>query len=143
MRTRDLVVLVGVLFGGGAFLLFAQSDIARKRAVLQVQATAHEARLLDGIERSTLDLLVEVQSGKSFGYFGNDWGVVRIFTRATGDASMNSFNGVEYFYEFEGDQWMLVDTASIKRPEFIFEGHQKFQEKGHTVNEDAYLRYNR
>lgn len=142
-RTRDFVVLAVALIGGGGFILQAKYDIAQKRENLQIEARAHESRLLEGIERKTLDCHVEVDSGKALGYFGDDWGVVRIFTRAASDASMESFNGVEYFYERDGDHWKLTDTASIKQPEFIYEGYRKFEQAGYIVHEEAYLRYAR
>jgi len=143
VRRRDVVILVVLVGSALLFFGWAQSDIITKRAVLSEKAASHEAEFFDGLTKSDFEYLVEVDSGKSNGFFGADWGVVRMYTRKKGDAPMDTFTGVEYFYEHDGDAWQLADTARIDLPEYIYEGYRKFEEQGYDVDDQAYLRYNR
>lgn len=143
VRRRDVLVLLAVLLGGGLFYGFAQSDITMKRAMLQESAARHESDWFRDLKRADFDFIVKVDSGKSNGLFGRDWGVVRLLSRKKGDTPMDTFTGVEYFYEHDGQAWQQADTARIDLPEHIYEGYRTFEEAGYDVDSEAYLRYNR
>jgi len=142
-RKRDAVVGSVLIVVTVSFYTYARYDITVKRSVLEERAAQHEQELLDGLDDGAVEHLVDVESGKAYGLFGKDWGVVRVYTRRTGDAGMETFIGVEYFYEQDGTGWQLADTASMKRPEKVIEGYRRFEEAGFTVDEATYLRYNR
>jgi len=142
VNRRDVIITIVVILAGLAFVAYSQADITTKRTALRVFADGHERELLEGLDPADIDRLVEIDSGKSNVVFGSDWGVIRLYTRAKGDASMDSFTGVEYFYEHKDGNWNLLDTARIELPEHIYDGYRKFEEAGYDVDESAYLRYN-
>lgn len=143
IRPRDLVALALVVIVGGGTWAYSRWDVASKRAQLEQIATEQRADMLKGLDPEAIDVLLEVDSDKMQYLFGKDWGLIRLYTRAKGDATMETFNGVEYFYVFETGRWKQTDTARIVLPEYIYEGYQKFEAAGHTVAEAAYERYSR
>jgi len=130
-------VLIGLLFG------YARWDVAAKRVGLEARAAEHAAEFLNGKEDTPFDHLVEVDSDKSFTLFGKDWGVVRLYMRQKDDTAMDTFIGIEHFYEYTDGQWKMVDQARIDLPEYIYEGYTKFRNAGFQVDDAAYQRYNR
>jgi len=140
---RDLLVSVAFVLGLGLWMGYGFWDKASKRAELEtvsrVQASAH----LEGLEKDEFDVIEELISDKSFVFFGNDFGVLRLYIRKAEDTSMDSFIGIEYFYEYGDDGWVLRDTAQIRQPEFIYEGYRSFESHGFEVSPQAYERYNR
>lgn len=143
IRRRDVVVLLVTIAAAVAVFGAARADIATKRTMLHEKAAAHEKEFFAGLDKSAYEHLLEVDSGKSNGVFGSDWGVVRVYSRKKGDAPMDSFTAIEYFYEHDGEGWKLADTARVDQPEEIYKGYRKFEEAGYVVNDQAYLRYNR
>lgn len=140
---RDWIILgvfaATALAVGGA----SQFDIARKRAALEREAESRKEAFFADIDPSQSETIVEVDSGKMFGFFGKDFGVVRIYSRNKGDASMESFLGVESFHRFVDGAWTVEDTAQIKEPERIYEGYTAFRTAGYDVDDAAYTRYDR
>ncbi|MCC6697471.1 MAG: hypothetical protein IT365_17715 [Candidatus Hydrogenedentes bacterium] len=143
IRRRDLVVLMVATAAGLALLGYARWDIASKRAALQEEAQTHRAEFFSTSQESEYEDILETECGKSMGVLGKDWGVIRLYTRQKGDASMKSFMGVEYFYKYETSKWVLTDTARIDLPEYILEGYGKFEDAGYAVDGKAYLNFSR
>lgn len=140
---RDWIILGAFLAIAAAIGGAAQFDIARKRAALEREAQAQKEAFFADLDASQSEVLVEVESGKMLGFFGKDFGVVRLYSRATGDAAMESFLGIEYFYRFVDGAWTTDDTAQIKEPERIYEGYTAFRNAGYEVDDAAYTRYDR
>ena len=140
---RDLIIAGVFLVVVGGLVGWSRFDVARKHAELERRATGHVDAFYDGIDRARFEHIVEVQSDKAFAFFGQDWGVVRLYTRQRGDTAMASFVGVEYFYEYGPDGWQNTDNAQIKLPEHIYTGYEAFEEAGHEVDDEAFLRFSR
>lgn len=143
VNRRDVTILLAILVVGGALLAYSRGDVRLKRVQLKELAAGHEREMFDGLSRSDHEVIVEVASDKSNYFFGKDWGVVRLYIRKKGDTKMDSFNGVEYFYEYGDAGWKYTDSARIVVPQEIYDGYRKFEEAGHVVDSQAYMRYNR
>lgn len=139
---RQLAALVGILVLLLGFVGYAQYDIANKRAQLRELAMQYADEFFTGLERSEFEYLIQVESGKLMTFFGDDWGVVRLAMRQTGDEKMETFSAIEYFHEFDGG-WRRTDTAQMREPLEIFACYGAFEDHGYTVHEDAYLRFQR
>lgn len=140
---RDIIVLVSFLVTVAALFGFARLDVTQKRKELATKAEAHVAKFYEGLVPEDYEHLLEVQSDKAYSLFGKQWGVIRIYTRKKADTAMESFIGIEYFYEHGDQGWQLADTAQIKEPQYIYEAYNAFEKAGYTVDDEAYLRYNR
>jgi len=140
---RDLVISVVFIAVVLAVVGYGYWDKASKRAALEPIALAQTARHLDGLDRDELDIIEELVCEKAFGFFGTDIGVLRLYIRKSGDTTMESFSGIEYFFDYTDQGWELRDTAQIRLPAHIYEGYKVFEDHGFEVDPTAYERYNR
>ncbi len=140
---RDLIIAGVFLVVVGSVVGWSRFDVARKHAALEARASTHVDAFYEGMDRAQFEHVVDVQSDKAFAFFGEDWGVVRLYTRQRGDAAMESFLGLEHFYEYGPDGWQLTDSPQIRDPEHIVAGYQAFEDAGHEVDNEAFLRFSR
>ena len=129
--------VLAVVFGYGLW------DNSVKRAQLEEVSKIQSARHTADLDEASFDRIELLTCEKAFYFFGTDIGVLRIYVREAGDTMMNSFVGIEYFYNYGDEGWQLSDTAQIKQPEYIFEGYKIFEDHGFDVDPKAYERYNR
>jgi hypothetical protein len=130
---RDIAISIALLVGLVGYLVYVWMDIKSNRALLETQVVTLVEDFYKGLSKEEFEWLAEVQSGKSNYIFGNDWGVIRFYSRKKGDMEMNSFIGLERFYELKSGAWSETDFAKMDRPEHIYDGYQYFEEHGHVA----------
>ncbi|MCC6697476.1 MAG: hypothetical protein IT365_17740 [Candidatus Hydrogenedentes bacterium] len=139
IRRNDVavtLVAVGLFF---AWLGLAQYENVRMHRELHGLAD----RLLDEwfatenppVNRDDFDYLAIVDSERAFKLFGRAWGVVHLYIRNKDDKNMETFKGIEYFYQRMGDQWVLLDSAGCSAKEHHIRAFDEFLAKGMDVNE--------
>ena len=134
VRQLLVITVLAVVIGGWCTL-----DLKKKKALLEPMVQHCVSQLLSEDERTKLEILTEFESGREYGWFGNYWGLVRIYTRLTGDESMESFRGIEYFFRRENGAWVQKDSSSVVEPQRVFDGMAAFEKAGYTVSEEAYV----
>jgi len=143
LRRRDIQILIALVVVSTTWYGYAQYEIDRHRQSLEELADEERAAFFADVDASEFDVLMSVDSGKTLGFFGEDWGLIRLSYRARGDASMESFEGVEYFYTREDESWIRRDSAGIREPRFIYEVYRQFEAEGYPVDDAAYEQYQR
>lgn len=143
VRRRDLIVLAAIAGVVLVVAAYSKREIRVKRSILTEMAESIRTDFFTGLDKIEYEHVLEIDCGKMLGFIGKDWGVVRLYTRRKDESAMESFMGVEYFYQYKEPQWIQIDTARIDLPEHIAEGYEKFEEAGFRVDEEAYLRLSR
>jgi hypothetical protein len=143
LRRRDIQILSVLLILFLGWYGYTQYQIQELRIELEEIAAQNDADFFKGLEREKYDAILEVESGKTLGFLGRDWGVVRIYSRESGDATMETFEGIEYFYQRVGDAWTQQDSAAIREPKYIYEAYREFEATGHKVDDKAFTKYQR
>lgn len=137
----QLIVLIFILMSILAWVLIAKNDTRSKKMALEKNVEAHVASMLADHNPDDFDVITEVIAEKSLVLMGNIWGVIRIYIREKDDTSMQSFFGLECFYDFEDDQWVQQDSASIVLPDHIIEAYKTFEAMNYEVSAEAYEKF--
>lgn len=139
LNRRDVRQLIVITVLASVAAGWSTLDLKKKRALLEPMVETCVSQLLSEEDRTQLEILTEFESGREYGWFGKYWGLVRIYTRLNGDESMESFHGIEYFYQLENGAWVQKDSSSVVEPQRKFDGMAAFEKAGYTVSEAAYV----
>jgi hypothetical protein len=140
---RDIAITIALLAGLVAYFAYTWTDIQGNRALLESQVTPLVDEFYKGLNQDEHEWLADVQSGKTNYIFGKDWGVIRFYSRKKGDVEMNSFIGLERFFDLTDGAWRETDFAKMSHPDHIYNAYQYFEDHGHGVSDEAYKKYSR
>lgn len=115
VRRRDIYVCAILILGFSSFSAWALYDTNNMKKELDKLAEFHLYDYFDrpngDWDKSEFDYLAIVDSGKAFVLFGRSYGVVHTYYKRKGDTDFKTFEGIEYFYNWEHGEWKLMDSA--------------------------------
>ncbi len=137
----QFVLLVVVLVTLVVWVFIANKDTYSKKQALEKNVEGHVASMLADQNPDDYDVISEVIAEKTLVLMGNIWGVIRIYVREKDDSSMQSFVGLEFFYNYEDDLWVQQDSASIVLPDHKVEAYRTFEAMKYEVAAEAYEKF--
>ena len=141
LSRRDLRLLISVVSIILAIYLYTIYDNNRLYKELYPIAEEKKEKYFSDMDIDKYDIITQVQSGKSLAFTGRPWGVLRIYMRNKGDASMDSFIGLEYYFVRENKTWVSHDNVAIREPKYINEAYSEYEKNGYELDEKVFMTY--
>ena len=141
LQRRDIRILIGVIVIGLGIYGFTIYDTNRLQSELETFVEQERSAYFKDLNPEEFDVITRVESGKTLAFTGKVWGVIRIYTRKKDDTTMESFEGIEFFYVHENGAWVRQDSAAMREPTYIYEAYRDYVRDGYEVDDEAFVRY--